>query len=144
MTYYSGITLDPQGHLLGLPHMGKTRWYFIHIESRANFGAHIALTRAFGQPSGGLVSQHYQPDRYSNIFRITAPLWEETLTTDKSPSQKGWLFGALMFSSKLAWTSCWINNQSLDNLRRHEAHATLLYWSNTTAIQHCKVLSKCK
>ena len=28
MTYYSsGITLDPQGHLLGLPHMGKTHWY---------------------------------------------------------------------------------------------------------------------
>ena len=51
-----------------------------------------------------------------NIFRITGPLWGESILTKANDAEQ-----ALMFSFICTRTNRWANNQDAGDLRRHPA-----------------------
>ena len=56
-----------------------------------------------------------------NIFRVTGPLWRESLSPVDSPHKGQWC-GALMLSLICTWTNVWVNNLDNGDLRRDRAH----------------------
>ena len=58
---------------------------------------------------------------HRNIFRITGPLWGESIGHRWIPLTKTKLRGAL-FSLICAWTNGWANNRDTGDLRHHRGH----------------------
>ena len=61
---------------------------------------------------------------HGKAFIITRPLWEESIGDRWNRLTKSQWCETLMFSFMLAWTSCWIKNRCISDLRRHVANVT--------------------
>ena len=60
-----------------------------------------------------------------HAFRITGPLWGNPPVTGGFPD-KGPIMRSLIYPLFPAWISCWTNHRVAGDLRRHDAHITLL------------------
>ena len=114
--------------ILGKADIATTTFIFVLLPLAVMMGLYAHMT----------VIARRQVGDHGHTFSVTSPLWGKSTGYWWIPPTKSQPRESLMLCLLVAWTSCWINNCCVNDVRRHDFRSVIICfeWDNTRGFSH--------